>query len=392
MSGEKSQKYQPSKFLLGLILTMGAFGVMGGGLVAPGIPTIGAAFSAPEEQLGLILSVYTISAAVSLPVIGYFIDTLGRRKVALLCLTLDGIAGLGSTLASSFAVLLGWRFLQGIGVAGLIPVAMTIISDCFQDENRLRVMGMLTATISIGAVIIPSLGGALASIDWRLVFSVYSFSLILALAFFFKLPETSASRKNLELRELSNHIRSLLSTLKLKDIRVILLQAFATYFFLYAMVTFLPVFIYLYHGMGEVISGISLSIQGLIGAVFATRANFFAKYLNWQQRTGLGFVLLALSLILLPFWPQESYLIFLSMVIYGSGMGIINPTIYNRVTNLPPEELSGTVISLFNTFKYIGMSASPLVLGLLLIYTSLPTLFVISGIAAAAWAGSVLLL
>lgn len=167
MSGETdaeiTNEQRPSKLLLGMILVMGAFGVMGGGLVAPALPAIGSAFSAPEEQLGLILSIYTISAAISLPVIGYFIDTLGRRRVALFCLALDGIAGLGSILAPGFGILLIWRFLQGIGVAGLIPVAMTIISDLFSGKNKLKVMGFLTGTISVGAVIIPFLGGVLPS-------------------------------------------------------------------------------------------------------------------------------------------------------------------------------------------------------------------------------------
>lgn len=378
--------------LLLLVLIMGSFGVMGGGLVAPGLPAIGEAFSAPEEQLGLILSVYTISAAISLPVIGYFIDTLGRRKVALICLIIDGIAGLGSIIAPNFAILLIWRFFQGIGVAGLIPVAMTIISDCFEGENRLQKMGLLTGTISIGAVVIPSLGGFLAAINWRLVFSVYGLSLILALIFFGKLPETSSNLKRLEINELSKHLSSLLNTLQIRDIRVVLFQSFAAYFFLYAMVTFLPVFIHQYHGLGEIVAGLSLSTQGLVGAAFATKANFFARYLEWQQRTALGFFLLAVSLILLPFWPQESYFILISMVIYGAGTGIINPTIYNRVTNLPPREIAGSVISLFNTMKYIGMSAAPVLLGLLLIYATIPIVFIITGLLAIFWAGSVIII
>lgn len=73
---------------------MGAFGVMGGGLVAPGLVAIGTAFNAPEEQFGFVLSIYTLSAAISLPIIGYFIDTVRRRRVGLVCLVIDGSAGL----------------------------------------------------------------------------------------------------------------------------------------------------------------------------------------------------------------------------------------------------------------------------------------------------------
>ena len=371
--------------LLAFIMIMGAFGVMGGGLVAPGLPAIGSAFSAPEEQLGLILSVYTISAAISLPLIGYFIDTVGRRRTALVCLIIDGTAGIGSSLAPTFSILLGWRFLQGIGVAGLIPIAMTVIGDCFQGKKRLKYMGFLTGTISLGAVIIPSLGGFLAAVDWRLVFMVYALSLVLALIFFFKLPETAASTGQISLNKLRQHLVSLFNILKLEKIRLVLLQSFAAYFFLYAMVTFLPVYIFQVHGLGEIFSGLSLSLQGLISAIFASRAGFFAGIIGWRKRTVLGFILIAMAFMLLPFWPEESYLILLSMIIYGSGMGILNPTIYDRITGLPPEKLRGSVISLFNTLKYLGMSSSPLLLGFLLIFFEMQILFFFTGITAALW-------
>ncbi|SDL72866.1 MFS transporter [Halarsenatibacter silvermanii] len=384
------QKSEISRFIFLIVLTMGAFGVMGGGLVAPALPAISEAFGTPEEQIGLVLSIYTISAAISLPLIGYFIDSAGRRKVALFCLLLDGLAGLGSTMAASFPVLLIWRFFQGIGVAGLIPVAMTIISDCFAGKNRIRAMGFLTGTISIGAVIIPSLGGLLASVDWRLVFMVYGLSLILGAIFFFKLPETSPQLQKTSLNGLKVHIKSLGAALKRTDIVIILLQSFAVYFFLYTLVTFLPVMLHQYHDLGEIFSGISLSMQGFIAALLASRAGVFADIMSWKSRTFFGFCLIALAFILLPFWPQGSYLVLISMVIFGAGMGILNPTIYNRVTRLPPQNLKGSVISLFNTLKYIGMSLSPLVFSLLLLKFSMHSLFIMAGITAIIWAGSLL--
>ena len=64
-------------------ISYGCFWCNGGGLVAPALPVIGEAFTVSEEKLGLILSVYTILAALSLPLLGYLIDTLGRRKIAL---------------------------------------------------------------------------------------------------------------------------------------------------------------------------------------------------------------------------------------------------------------------------------------------------------------------
>ncbi|MFN2364320.1 MAG: MFS transporter [Halarsenatibacteraceae bacterium] len=390
---ETEQGYIPD-YIIVLVLIMGAFGVMGGGLIAPALPAIATAFSVSEENIGLVLSLYTFAAAISLPFIGYFLDKIGRRKVGLACLFIDGIGGLAIILVSNFPLLLVMRFLQGIGIAGLIPVAMTIFKDLFAGDEKLKLMGYLTGAISIGAVIIPSLGGFLASIDWRLVFAVYSLSLILGLVFLFKLPETlprfaNNSNSKIEAENIENspleYFKSLLDIFKVPEIRNIMIHSLTIYFMLYALITFLPIYLVSGHGFSELFSGLAISLQGLFSAILASRASFIAKYLNWRQRSTLGYFLIGACFLLLPFWPNSSYLVSLSFIIYGTGMGIVSPTIYNRATELPPPEISGLVISVFNTMKFIGMTLSPFLLGLILIVTRLEIIFIGVGMMAILW-------
>ncbi|MBF8437356.1 MFS transporter [Halanaerobiaceae bacterium Z-7014] len=380
-------------YIIILVLIMGSFGVMGGGLIAPALPAIAEAFQVSEGNIGLVLSLYTFAAAVSLPFIGYFLDKIGRRKVGLTCLFIDGIGGLVIILAPNYAILLIMRFLQGIGIAGLIPVAMTIFKDLFVGDEKLKLMGYLTGAISIGAVIIPSLGGFLASIDWRFVFAVYGLSLILGLIFLFKLPETSplinsnsGDQVNSEIENSPlEYFKSLLDIFKISKIRNIMIHSLTIYFMLYALITFLPIYLVTGHGFSEFFSGLAISLQGLFSAILSSRASFIAKYLNWRQRSTLGYLLIGICFILLPFWPNSSYLVSLSFIIYGAGMGIVSPTIYNRATELPPPEISGLVISVFNTMKFIGMTLSPFLLGLILIFTELEAIFIGVGIMAFSW-------
>ena len=389
---ETKQGFIPDYIII-LVLIMGAFGVMGGGLIAPALPAIATAFSVSEGNIGLVLSLYTFAAAVSLPFIGYFLDKIGRRKVGLTCLFIDGIGGLVIILAPNYAILLIMRFLQGIGIAGLIPVAMTIFKDLFVGDEKLKLMGYLTGAISIGAVIIPSLGGFLASIDWRLVFAVYGLSIILGLIFLFKLPETSPlinkdpsteSNSDIENSPLE-YFKSLLDIFKITKIRDIMIHSLTIYFMLYALITFLPIYLVIGHGFSEFFSGLAISLQGLFGAILSSRASFIAKYLNWRQRSTLGYFLIGVCFLLLPFWPNSSYLVSLSFIIYGTGMGIVSPTIYNRATELPPPEIAGLVISVFNTMKFIGMTLSPFLLGLILIFTELEVIFIGVGIMSFSW-------
>ncbi len=377
-----------SKFVIFILLVVGAFGVMGGGLVAPSLPTIGEAFDAPEEQYGWILSIYTLAAAISLPFIGYFIDSIGRKKVGITCLLIDGLGGLAIIFAPSFSVILSLRFIQGIGIAGLVPVAMTVIGDLFSGEKRLKVMGYLTATISLGAVFIPTIGGVLASIDWRLVFAVYGLSLILALLFFLTLPETSPSKDSEDFEHDSplEYASSLFSVLKIAKVRNMMIHSLILYFLLYALVTFLPIYLITQHGFEEIFTGLALSLQAVFGAFLSSKASFVARYMSWRRRASLGFALMAVGFLLLPVWPKNSYLVSLSFIIYGVGMGLTSPTIYDRVTRISPEKLTGSVISIFNTMKYIGMTLSPFLLGLALIFTGLNIVFIGVGLMAGIWA------
>ncbi len=382
------EKKNVPRYVVILLLVMGAFGVMGGGLVAPGLPAIGGAFDAPEEQYGWILSIYTLSAAISLPFIGYLIDSIGRRKVGVSCLLIDGGAGLAIIFAPTFPTLLLFRFIQGVGIAGLVPVAMTVIGDLFSGDRRLQTMGYLSGTISLGAVVIPTIGGFLASINWKLIFLVYGASLGLALFFYLTLPETSSTKdpKNTEHSSPLEYVSSLFSVLKIREIRNMMIHSLILYFLLYALVTFLPLYLVTQHGFDEIFTGLALSLQGIFSAVLASRASFVASYLHWRRRASLGFGLMAICFFLLPIWPINSYLVSFSFIIYGTGMGFTSPTIYDRVTRISPEELTGSVVSIFNTMKYAGMTLSPFLLGTALIFTGVNTIFIIAGMIAGTWA------
>lgn len=386
-------EHQVSRSMVLILLVMGAFGVMGGGLVAPGLPVIGAAFQAPEEQVGLILSMYTLGAALGLPVIGYLIDSVGRRKVGITCLFIDGIAGLAIIFAPNFSFLLLLRFIQGIGLAGLVPVAMTVIGDLFSGDRRLQLMGYLSGTISLGAVVIPLIGGMLASIHWQSVFTVYGFSLLLGIIFYFTLPETAprTETRESETQTALQYGFSLFSTLKIKKIQNVIMHSLILYFLLYALVTYLPVYLIEIHGFNEIFSGIALSAQATFSVLLASKATVIADHLNWRKRTALGFAPMAISFLTFPHWPKGSYLVSFSVIMYGIGMGIVSPTIYNRITRLSPPELSGSVIALFNTMKYVGMTIAPLIIGLSLLFTPLNIIFISIGIFTALWATIALL-
>ena len=370
-----------------VLLTMGGFGVMGGALVAPGLPSLVEPFDVSSDAVGLVLGSYTLSAALSLPLIGLLLDRLGRRTVGLACLVLDGTAGVLCAFAPGFTALLVLRFLQGAGIAGLIPVSMTIIRDWYTDRgDRLKILGLLSGTISASAMIIPLVGGLLAARDWRYPFLAYGFSLLLALLFYFLVGET-VSLEDLPQpglrRVVSSHIESLAGAFTIVRVRETFMHAVVLYFLLYSLVTYLPLFLIRVHALNELFAGAALSVQSLVAAIVSTQAGFIDTFMPTKRKLLIGFCAITLSLALLPFWPV-AHLVVASLGLFGLGMGIVHPVIYHEATAAPPEHMAGSVVSLFNAMKYVGMTSAPLILGMLGWTTG--SLFLFASLVALCWA------
>jgi len=97
-------------------------------------------------------------------------DLLGLRRVFLIgsviFLVSTALAGAAQDIVWMIAV----RATQGIGAALMMPTAMAIVSAVFPDERRGTALGVLAGGSAFFAALGPVLGGALTSIDWRLVF------------------------------------------------------------------------------------------------------------------------------------------------------------------------------------------------------------------------------
>lgn len=374
----------------GIIIVMAGFGIMGSGLPAPALPQLIAPFNVGPESVGLVLSVYTIAAAMTLPFIGYFIHHQGCKKVGIVCLLLDGVFGLLCAMATSFSFLLVCRFLQGMGIAGLVPVAMTLIRDWFKEQKRLRAMGILSGAISLSAVIIPLIGGFLGSFHWRFPFLVYGLSIVLALLFSLFVPESKIQendKNNAEnmMTDMKTYLRALLKTLYISQVRQVFLNAIVLYFLLYTMVTFLPLFLTGHHHLNTTIAGFALSVQGVFASIVASQAVRAEELLGKKRKMVIGYLFISMALMVLPCWPNVYYLM-LSLLLFGTGKGLIQPAIYNQAATVGTLALSGAIISLFNTTKYFGMSLSPFLLRYLHRYFGLAWVFVTCGIMTALWA------
>lgn len=114
----------------------------------------------------LILSATMIMA-------GRIADIYGRRATLYSGMIIFAVASLGAGLAPTVHWLIGFRLLQGLGVAILYTVPVAIISNLFPSHQRGRATGILFGLGGSGLAVGPVLGGFIVSaLSWRWIFLV----------------------------------------------------------------------------------------------------------------------------------------------------------------------------------------------------------------------------
>jgi len=150
---------------------IGSFmGSMEATVVATAMPTIVGKMGGLSIY-GWSFSIYVLASSAGIPVAGKLSDILGRRLVYAWSMALFLVASLLCALTPSMIWLIVFRGLQGLGAAGLLPLALVMIGDMFTFEERARVQALFSAVWGLSSIAGPLLGGFLVdSIGWPSVF------------------------------------------------------------------------------------------------------------------------------------------------------------------------------------------------------------------------------
>ena len=86
-------------------------------------------------------------------------------------LAIFGAAGVASGLAPTTEVMLGARFLSGVGAAMIMPVTLSVITSVFPDEERSEAIGVWTTVAGGGGILGMFFSAALVDLlTWRWLF------------------------------------------------------------------------------------------------------------------------------------------------------------------------------------------------------------------------------
>ncbi|HEU5396562.1 MAG TPA: MFS transporter [Verrucomicrobiae bacterium] len=143
-------------------------------IVNVAINSIGESFTGNMAALQWVVSSYTITFAAFILSAGALGDRIGARRVFLAGFALFIAASLACAMASTLAVLIAGRALQGIGAAILVPNSLALLNHAYVDaKERGRAVAFWASGASFALTLGPLAGGMLLNwFNWRSIFFV----------------------------------------------------------------------------------------------------------------------------------------------------------------------------------------------------------------------------
>jgi len=345
--------------------------VMGVSSIAPAFPSIGRSLNVSTNQIGLLITFFTLPGIIFTPIFGILADRFNRKVILVPSLFLFGIAGTACALADSFEQLLMFRVFQGIGSAALGVLNLTLIGDLYLGNERATVMGYNGSVLSIGTALYPAIGGALAIIGWSYPFYLSLLALPVGLfALFFLRQETE--KNGLEIKFYLKEVKSALFS---KTVLALFLCMFFTFIMLYGgYITFFTILLDEKFSKSSFAIGAILSGSSLVTAITSAQLGRLTARFNEQTLIKAAAVLYTLIFAMIPF-VDNIWLFAIPISLFGVAQGMNIPSIMNLLTGYAPKEFRAAFLSANWMVMRLGQAIGPYVLGLVYLYVSLEGTF-----------------
>src|SRR5580704_10503832 len=137
------------------------------------LPHMQGSFSCSQDQIAWAVTSYIVAAAIMTPLTGWLAGRLGIKRVFLVSVVGVTIASTMCGAATSLTQIVGYRLLQGVCGAALVPLSQSVLLHINPPERHAKAMAIWGMGVILGPIIGPALGGWLTDdYSWRWVFYI----------------------------------------------------------------------------------------------------------------------------------------------------------------------------------------------------------------------------
>ncbi len=137
------------------------------------VPKMAAALGVAPLSMKSVLSSYTLSLAVFIPISSWMADRFGTRRVFASAIGIFTLGSLLCGLSSDLSLLVLFRILQGFGGAMMVPVGRLTLVRTFPKSELIQAMSFVAIPALVGPMLGPLVGGFMVGLlHWRMIFFV----------------------------------------------------------------------------------------------------------------------------------------------------------------------------------------------------------------------------
>jgi DHA2 family multidrug resistance protein len=171
---EANWKPSHNPWLVALTVTLATFmEVLDTSIANVALPHMAGTLGASQEEATWVLTSYLVSSAVILPISGWLMQRMGRKRFYMTCVTMFTVCSMLCGLAGSLPLLVLFRVMQGIGGGGLAPSEQAILADTFPVSKRGQAFAVYGMAVVVAPAIGPTLGGWITdNFNWHWIFFI----------------------------------------------------------------------------------------------------------------------------------------------------------------------------------------------------------------------------
>ncbi|WP_373370803.1 MFS transporter [Lederbergia panacisoli] len=326
-----------------------------------------------DEDAGLLMTIFLLSAIIVRPFTGKILDIYGKRKMLWISLIFYLVCTILYAFVTPFSGLLILRFVQGIWFSIATTASGSLAADNVPMSRRGAGLGYFTMSTNLAVVLGPMLA--------LLIVQVLSFNALFIIMSIFMLIGASLSLtikvdKDVEKNKTSKRPFSIHDLFEKKSVPIALLASVVS--FSYASVlSFLSIYAQQKH---------LLHLATIFYLVYASAMLLTRPYTGrWFDEKGPkyvlipGFISFCGGLILLAF-INSPFLFLLSGVFIGFGYGALVPSLQTLSVQATNPQRSGYATATFFTLFDIGIAVGSYILGLIAVHFGYQNVYVLSGI------------
>lgn len=401
-----------SQNLIGFIIAFSVFiWSFSAGIVTIALPTISQYMDINTTLVSWVVVAHLLVLTSFLLIFGKIGDYVGYKNIYLGGLFLFTVGSYLSGISLSITQLIASRILQGVGSAMLLSMTPAIISKVFPHTKRGKIFGFISLATTIGLSLGYGVGGIVTEyMGWHWIFFVtVPLGAVATILTYFYLPEL---KSGIEYRgfdlvgsiliflavillimpiEMGSKIGwtsplilgGLISSgviflifyqwehryknpllhiclLKQKQLNISIIAGFMTSFVLTGTIFLLPFYFELILNYDTDVAGIIILLSTLLIIVVGPMSGRLADKIGSRLPAILGAVILATTMIIFTLIDPTVgeygvVLIILALIMRSLADGIFSPANNKLVMSHSPPKMVGSVSSLLNTAKYLGL-------------------------------------